>query len=181
MKCPNCGAQSESTGSYCTDCGARLEATVPQAQTPPSASSPPPYGTPPYAPEQQGFLHPARAPTVKIVYLGDVLFLISAALLIGVGFQNLGSIGGGASVSFVLLGLVAIPTGLIFMAYVIMPSALQPLDRVLDLLMLVMPIVFLLWGFLGSFAGGVAINGGLLLAGGLFGLAGMGFKMGILR
>jgi hypothetical protein len=143
--------------------------------------APQPYAAPAYAPYQRLF-DPNRPSTVKGVYLGDVLFLIAGVLLIGVGFENLGWISSSfAPGMFVLLGLLAIPTGLIFVAHVVMPHILDPVKHVLDMGMFVMSLIFLLWGFLGSFLGSVAALGGFLLAAGLFGLAGVGLKLGVLK
>jgi hypothetical protein len=120
-------------------------------------------------------------PTVKSVHLGDVLFLIASVLLLGLGFENFSTITGVVQAQYIVLGLVAILGGLFIMAMVIMPYMLTPVGQFMNLLVLVFSLVFLLWGLVATFANNIGLYGGFLVAAGLFGLAGSGLRMGLVK
>jgi hypothetical protein len=120
-------------------------------------------------------------PTVKAVHLGDVLFLISSALLLVAGFENFASLSRFVAGQYVLLGMFAIVGGLLFLGMVVMPYLLNPIEKYMDMIVLGLSAIFLFWGVAAMFGGSIGYDGGQVFVGGLFGLAGMGLKMGIVR
>lgn len=142
----------------------------PGQQMPPSA--------PPYPPQ---LFQPPRSPTVKSVHLGEVLFLISSALLLVAGFENFATLSRFALAQYVLLGMFAIVGGLLFLGMVVMPHILKPIEQYLDMIVLGLSAIFLFWGVAAMFGNNIGVDGGLVFIGGLFGLAGMALKMGIIR
>lgn len=162
----------------------------PQPQAPPQQNAQQPY---PQAPPQNNQAPPqyrqpyhqqyrmSATPTIRNVHLGDVLFLIAAVLLLGIGFENFSGITNAVGAQYIFLGLVAILGGLFMMALVIMPELLKPLNEFLDVLVLAFSLVITFWGLVATFANNVGFLGGILLAAGLFGLAGCGLRMGMIK
>ncbi len=205
MKCNNCGNVNAEGATFCTECGGRLVAAAapavqpaapaqpvqPQPQGPPQQQyapqqyppAPPRYDQGPsqYGAQYQRPYRQPKVPTIKSVHLGDVLFLISAVLLLGVGLENFSNITGFVRAQYIILGLVAIVGGLLMMAMVVMPELLKPLEQNMDMLVLAFSLVFLLWGLVATFANNVGFYGGFLFAAGLFGLAGSGLRMGLIK
>jgi len=192
MRCNNCNNENAVGSAFCMECGAALGAPAPPPpevpQVPPPAPGPQPPGPaipvepqvpPPPYPAQM--YQPPRVATVKSVHLGEVLFLISAALLLVAGFENFASLSAFVRGQYVLLGMFAIIGGLIFLGMVIMPYMLKPIERYLDMIVLGLSAIFLFWGVAAMFGGDIGFDGGQVFIGGLFGLAGMGLKMGIIR
>lgn len=191
MKCNNCGSNNAEGATFCPECGSRMLATAapaaqsadapaqpvqPQPQVPPQQQYAPPYGSP----YQQAY-RPPVVPTIRTVHLGDVLFLIASVLLLGIGFENFSTITGGAGAQYIVLGLVAILGGLFMMALVIMPELLKSVHEFMDVLVLAFSLVVTFWGLVATFANNVGFLGGILLAAGLFGLAGCGLRMGMIK
>jgi hypothetical protein len=185
MRCNNCGNINAVGSAFCMECGAGLgTAAAPAAQAPPEPSVQQPgqqhtdQYVPPY-PVQA--LQPPRVPTVKNVHMGEVLFLISSALLLVAGFDNFASLSFFVRGQYVLLGFMAIVGGLLFMGMVVMPYVLKPIEKNLDMLVLILSAIFLFWGVAAMFGTSIGFDGGMVFIGGLFGLAGMALKMGIIR
>lgn len=173
MRCNNCGNENAVGAAFCINCGSSI------GNSPAGASSAPAeQGAPPYPPQ---LYQPPRSPTVRSIHLGQVLFLISSALLLVAGFENFASLSFGARASYVLLGMFAIVGGLLFLGMVVMPYVLKPVEQYLDVIVLGLSAVFLFWGVAAMFGSGIGSDGGHVFIGGLFGLAGMGLKMGIIR
>jgi len=145
----------------------------------PAAQPPPPPAPVPPLPVQ--LIQPPRVPTVRSVHLGDVLFLIASALLLAAGFDNFASLSQFVQGQFVLLGMFGIVGGLLFAGMVIMPYLMRPIARYMDAIVFGLSAIFLFWGVAAMFGNNIGLDGGLVFIGGLFGLAGMGLKMGIIR
>jgi len=171
------------------ECGTPLSAetaTAERTQLPTQASAevlpgqaPPPIPyDPPYPPQA---LQPPRVPTIRNVHLGDVLFLISSALLLVAGFENFASLSRFVLVQYVLLGFFAIVGGLLFLGGVVMPYVLRPIEKYMDMIVLTLSAIYLFWGVAAMFGTNIGFNGGMVFIGGLFGLSAMALKMGILR
>ena len=118
---------------------------------------------------------------MKSIHLGDVLFLISSMLLIAVGLENFSWIAVAVRAQYLILGLVALLVGLLLLANVVMPYLLRSMDQMMDMVIAALSLVFLIWGLIAVFANDVGFFGGFLFAAGLFGLAGSGLRMGILK
>ncbi|MDW5563138.1 MAG: zinc ribbon domain-containing protein [Methanomassiliicoccus sp.] len=181
MRCENCGNENAEGVTFCMACGARM---VPVSDTAPAAPVAPPGGqaAPPHVPPYPAQLfRPPRVATVRNVHLGDVLFLISSALLLVAGFDNFASLSYLARAQYVLLGLFAIVGGLLFLGMIIMPHLLKPIAHMMDLIVLGLSAIFLFWGVAAMFGSSIGYDGGMVFVGGLFGLAGMALRMGIIR
>lgn len=188
MRCNNCGNENAVGAAFCMECGspAGAEAPVqpaaqpapPLVQPPAVQSAPPPV---PASPLPAQLFQPPRTPTVRSVHLGDVLFLIASALLLAAGFDNFASLSRFVQGQFVLLGMFAIVGGLVFVGMVVMPHLMRPIEKYLDTIVLGLSAIFLFWGVAAMFGSNIGLDGGLVFIGGLFGLAGMGLKMGIIR
>lgn len=201
VHCMNCGSRIAAPAGVAAPPAPQYQPAPVQAQTPyqPQPQAAPQYqaqqpqqqyapgsyqyqqAPPQYAPQYQRPMKVERVPTIKNVHLGEILFLISSVLLIGAGFENLGWIGFGARIQFILLGLVAIVAGLLIMAMVVMPELIKGLGPMTDTIVLALSALFVLWGLAASFFGNVGADGGFLVAAGLFGLAGSALKMGMIK
>jgi len=122
---------------------------------------------------------PARAPTVKNVHLGEILYVLAGLVLVGIGFENLGVADFG--LQYVALGLFAVLAGLFFLALVIMPHLLRELSQVMGMVTLVLSLITFLWGLAVVFGNSVGVYGGLLVSAGLASLISTGLKEGMFR
>lgn len=190
MRCNSCGNVNAVGSAFCMECGTPMGAEAPapeqapfqapQAAVEPQAQpspQPAPY-LPPYPPQA---LQPPRVPTIRSIHLGEVLFLISSALLLVAGFENFASLSRFVLGQYVLLGFFGIVGGMLFMGMVVMPYVLRPIEKYLDMIVLVLSAIFLFWGVAAMFGTSIGVDGGMVFIGGLFGLAGMALKMGIIR
>ena len=118
---------------------------------------------------------------MKSVHLGDVVFLISSALLLVAGFENFASLKSSVLGQYVLLSMFTIVGGMLFLGMVVMPYILKPIEKYMDMLVLGLSAIFLFWGVAAMFGVNIGLDGGMVFIGGLFGLAGMALKMGIIR
>ncbi len=188
MRCNNCGNENAVGAAFCMNCGSPLgsPAAEPAAplppQAPPEGNAQPNQQAPPSPPPYPSQLYQLpRTPTVKSVHLGEVLFLIAAALLLAAGFENFASLSLFARAQYVLLGMFAIVGGLLLLGMVVMPHILKPIEQYLDMIVLGLSAIFLFWGVAAMFGSNIGFDGGLVFIGGLFGLTGMALKMGIIR
>lgn len=199
MKCSNCGMDNiVNDAVHCPNCGASLitpgnwngqqSAPQQQYQQQPPQGPQPQYQQPPqqYYPPQPP--KPQRVPTVKNIGLTEILFLFSGLFLIIVGFDNLYYLkysGYGAQVF--ALGILALLFGLFILAIVVMPYLTKGMDDVMGFLMLILSLVFVIYGFVlvfstsGRSSGFLGSGGPELIAAGLAGLTASGLKMGVLK
>ncbi len=153
--------------------------------------APPPAGAPgavgqggQQAAAQTAYVPPAlqqvitpHQPTVKGVHMGQVLLIVSGALFIGVGFDNLGY---GSSAGPVFLGIVTLLTGLLFMGMVVMPNLLSGISKMLDIIALGLSVLLLLWGLIVTFAAG-GLEGGFVVSAALASAAASLMRMGMIK
>jgi hypothetical protein len=183
MRCDDCGTELAAGTKFCTECG-RASAPEPPGQvlqeelvTPDINEGEAPEAFDPDQAPPPGYVSPhlqERQPTVREVHLDDVLLLIAGTLAVGMGLENLGV----PQIQYVILGIVAIIGGGLFLARVISPAILRPLEQFRDLPILGASALLLLWGLVAVLATNVGVLGGLLMTGGGLGLVAMGLKMG---
>jgi hypothetical protein len=188
MRCNKCGNLNTVGSAFCMECGAPLGASAAgeaapdrSPPAPPEQAQPIPKHVPYNPPYPRQAFQPPRVPTVKSIHLGEVLFLIASALLLVAGFENFASLSSFVSVSYVILGFVAIVGGMLFLGMVVMPHVLKPIKQNLDVLVLILSAIYLFWGVAAMFGNGIGFDGGMVFIGGLFGLTGMALRMGIIR
>jgi hypothetical protein len=192
VHCPNCGASLITPGNW----DARQAPPQQQYQQPPVQGPQPQYQQPPgqYQQPPQQYSPPrppkaARVATVRNIGLTEILSLFSGLFLVIVGFDNLSAIktsGYGGQVF--VLGVLALLIGLAILAMVIMPYMMKGMNNsMMDIAMLVLSLIFVIYGFVLVFStytrisGFLGFDGAILIAAGLSGLAASGLKMGILK
>jgi len=141
-----------------------------------------------YAPPQGGYyqqppMPPKRVPTVKKVDLTEILMIISGVFLLDGAFGNFSWIGTGVPAGIVILGIVCLVGALLLFMDVMMPALLKQLGEVKDILMLVLALVFIVWGLVATFAdtSKFGIYGPEIFTGGFTLLAAGALRMGILK
>ncbi len=181
MKCTRCGTESEVDTSFCSECGAIMNAPPlpPVEEAPVEKQAPEPVPYPPvFGPSRPA--HHEKAP-VRGLNLAELLFLISGILLLASGFDNLGAGIGGLPLQFLLLGIVATVFGLLQVAMVVMPSTLAGIERSTSMLTVVIALLFLIWGMAAAFGDLVGVDGGFLVAAGLSSILGLMLREGMIR
>jgi hypothetical protein len=153
----------------------------------------PQYQQPPqggyYAPPQGGYyqqppLPPKkRVPTVKKIDLAEILMIISGVFLLDGAFGNFSWIGTGVPAGIVILGIVCLVGALLLFMDVMMPALLKQLGEIKDILVLVLALVFIVWGLVATFAdtSKFGVYGPEIFTGGFALLAAGGLRMGILK
>jgi len=157
-----------------------------QQQPQPQYQQPPQGGY--YAPPQGGYyqqppMPPKRVPTVKKVDLTEILMIISGVFLLDGAFGNLSWIGTGVPAGIVILGIVCLVGALLLFVDVMMPALLKQLGENKDLLVLVLALVFIVWGLIAAFADtfNYGVYGPEIFTGGFALLAAGALRMGILK
>ncbi|KQM11714.1 hypothetical protein AOA80_06700 [Methanomassiliicoccales archaeon RumEn M1] len=183
MKCSRCGTESADDSTYCSECGAIMNAPPlpplaaeepPEPAAAPSETPYPPIFGPPRPP------HREKAP-VRSLDLAELLFLISGLMLLAAGFQNLGAGVAGLPVQYLLLGIVATLFGLVQTALVVMPGMMSDLERSSGTMMVVTALLFLIWGMAAAFGTNVGAFGGVVVAAGLATSLGLMLREGMIR
>lgn len=187
MKCSNCGMDNiQNDAVHCPHCGASLITTgtwtAPpvqeyHAQTPPAPAAAAQHPQP----QPEAHKHEREA-IIRNVNLTEILVLFSGILLIVAGFDNLG----GASrfnldFQYTLLGIFALLFGLAMLGSIILPSLLREVEHFKGFLMLIVSLLFLIWGFAATFADNVGYYSGVVIGASLAGLAAAGLKLGMLK
>ncbi len=141
-----------------------------------------------YAPPQGGYyqqppMPPKRVPTVKKVDLAEILMIISGVFLLDGAFGNFSWIGTGVPAGIVILGLICLVGALLLFMDVLMPALLKQLGEIKDILVLVLALVFIVWGLVATFAdtSKYGIYGPEIFTGGFALLAAVALRMGILK
>jgi hypothetical protein len=180
VHCPNCGASLMTPGNW----DSRQSAPQQQYQQPqqPQQVQQPPYPLPP-----QQFYPPTpvkaqNEPTVKNVGMTEVLMLFSGLLLVDAGFGGLSYLRfNGIGAQIILLGLLALLAGLFVLATLLMPSMLKGLDKMMDIILLGISVLFFFWGMAALFATNVGVSGEVIVTASLAGLAAAALKMGLIK
>ncbi len=141
-----------------------------------------------YAPPQGGYyqqppMPPKRVPTVKKVDLAEILMIISGVFLLDGAFGNFSWISTGVPAGIVILGLICLVGALLLFMDVIMPALLKQLGEIKDILVLVLALVFIVWGLVATFADTAkyGVYGPEIFTGGFALLAAGALRMGILK
>lgn len=158
-----------------------------QQQSQPQYQQPPQGGY--YAPPQGGYyqqppLPPKRrVPTVKKVDLAEILMVVSGMFLFAGAFANFSWIADGVPAGIVVLGIVSLIGALLLFIDVLMPALLKQLGEIKDLVMLVLALVFIIWGLVATFADTVkyGVSGTQVLTGGFALLVAGALRMGVLK
>ena len=180
MKCSRCGAESAEDSTYCSECGAILDApplpplAAEEERTETTVGAYPPVFGPPRPSYQE-------RSAVRSLNLAELLFLISGILLLLAGFQNMGAGVAGLPVQFLLLGIAATLFGLVQIALVVMPGMMSGLERFRGTLTIVIALLFLIWGMAAAFGPNVGANGGMIVAAGLSTTLGLMLREGMIR
>ncbi len=213
MRCNNCGLDYiADNAANCPRCNAPMQMGYqqppqqyqqpqgyqepqPQYQQPPQqyGDQQPQYQQPApqggyYAPPQGGYyqqppMPPKRVPTVKKVDLAEILMIISGVFLLDGAFGNFSWIGTGVPAGIVILGLICLVGALLLFMDVLMPALLKQLGEIKDILVLVLALVFIVWGLVATFAdtSKYGIYGPEIFTGGFALLAAVALRMGILK
>ncbi len=157
-----------------------------QYQQQPQYQQPPQGGY--YAPPQGGYyqqppMPPKRVPTVKKVDLTEILMIISGVFLLDGAFGNFSWFGTGVPAGIVVLGIVCLVGALLLFMDVLMPAMLKQLGEIKDMLVLVLALVFIVWGLVATFADTFkyGVYGPEIFTGGFVLLAAGALRMGILK
>lgn len=157
-----------------------------QQQPQPQYQQPPQGGY--YAPPQGGYyqqppMPPKRVPTVKKVDLAEILMIVSGLFLLDGAFGNFSWIADGVPAGIVVLGIVCLVGALMLFMDVIMPALLKQLGEIKDILMLVLALLFIVWGLIATFADTFkyGVYGPEIFTGGFALLAAGALRMGILK
>ena len=142
-----------------------------------------------YAPPQGGYyqqppLPPKRrVPTVKKVDLAEILMIIAGVFLLDGAFGNFSWIADGVPAGIVILGIVCLVGALLLFMDVMMPALLKQLGEIKDMLVLVLALVFIVWGLVATFADSwkYGAYGPEIFTGGFALLAAGALRMGILK
>ena len=206
MRCNNCGLDYiADNAANCPRCNAPMQMGYqqppqqaqgyqeqPQYQQPPQQygdqqPQPAPQGGY-YAPPQGGYyqqppMPPKRVPTVKKVDLAEILMIISGVFLLDGAFGNFAWIGTGVPAGIVILGIVCLVGALLLFMDVLMPALLKQLGEIKDILVLVLALVFIVWGLVVTFANtaNYGTYGPEIFTGGFVLLAAGALRMGILK
>ncbi|HNX47124.1 MAG TPA: hypothetical protein PLC39_06335 [Methanomassiliicoccales archaeon] len=161
-------------------------------QQPQGAQQPPQGGY--YAPPQGGYyqqppMPPKRVPTVKRVDLTEILMVVSGLFLFVGAFGNfrqvatLSQINVDIPAGIVILGIVCLVGALLLFVDVLMPALLKQLGEIKDILVLVLALVFIIWGLITVFAdtSKYGIYGPDIFTGGFALLAAGALRMGVLK
>ena len=192
MKCSNCGMDNiVNDAVHCPNCGASLitpanwdnqqPAQQPQYQQQPQQAPPqyqqlPPQYNPPAKAKTQ------YVSTVKNVGMTEVLLIFSGLMFLMSGFGNLSSLTyRGYSALYPLLGIMSLLVGLIFLAYVLMPSMLKSMEKMMGFLILGLSVLFFFWGMAALFGDNIGWYGAEIVGAGLAGLAAAALKMGFIK
>ncbi len=126
---------------------------------------------------------PKRVPTVKKVDLAEILMIISGVFLLDGAFGNFAWIGTGVPAGIVILGIVCLVGALLLFMDVLMPALLKQLGEIKDILVLVLALVFIVWGLIVTFANtaNYGTYGPEIFTGGFVLLAAGALRMGILK
>lgn len=141
-----------------------------------------------YAPPQGGYyqqppMPPKRVPTVKRVDLTEILMIVSGLFLLDGAFGNFAWIADGVPAGIVVLGILCLVGALLLFMDVIMPALLKQLGEIKDILVLVLALVFIVWGLVATFADTwkYGTYGPEIFTGGFALLAAGALRMGILK
>ncbi|MHC1680719.1 MAG: hypothetical protein AB9860_05670 [Methanomassiliicoccales archaeon] len=141
-----------------------------------------------YAPPQGGYyqqppMPPKRVVTVKKVDLAEILMVVSGMFLLAGAFSNFAWIADGVPAGIVVLGIVSLIGALVLFVEVLMPAMFKQLGEVKDILVLVLALVFIIWGLVATFADTVkyGVSGTSIFVGGFGLLVAAGLRMGILK
>ncbi|MFA5311824.1 MAG: hypothetical protein WC375_00730 [Methanomassiliicoccales archaeon] len=125
---------------------------------------------------------PQRVATVRKVDLTDSLIAISSLLLIAAGFDNLWALNfDNAPGAIIVLGVVALIIGVMGMLLLVMPEVLRDLNQFIDILLLVLGVVFAIWGLAALFGDNLGFSGGLVTSGGVGLLFAGLMRMGLVK
>jgi hypothetical protein len=206
LRCNNCGLDYiADNAANCPRCNAPMQMGYQQPpQQPQGYQEQPQYQQPPqqygdqqpqpapqggyYAPPQGGYyqqppMPPKRVPTVKKVDLAEILMIISGVFLLDGAFGNFAWIGTGVPAGIVILGIVCLVGALLLFMDVLMPALLKQLGEIKDILVLVLALVFIVWGLVVTFANtaNYGTYGPEIFTGGFVLLAAGALRMGILK
>jgi len=142
-----------------------------------------------YAPPQGGYyqqppMPPKRVPTIKRVDLTEILMIVSGLFLLDGAFGNLSWIGtNNVPAGIIILGIVCLVGALLLFVDVIMPALLKQLGEIKDVIVLVLALVFIVWGLIATFADTFkyGVYGPEIFTGGFALLAAGALRMGILK
>jgi len=121
---------------------------------------------------------------VKRVDLTEILVALSGMFLLIGAFDNLSKLkGDGVPGGIIVLGIVSLLVGLLMLMDVLMPSLLKGLGEAKDILVLVLALVFVIWGLVANFANtsDYGVSGSTIFVGGFSLLIAGMLRMGILK
>lgn len=152
----------------------------PQYQQPPQGGY---YASPQGGYYQQPPMPPKRVPTVKRVDLTEILMIVSGMFLFAGAFGNFALISDGVPAGIVVLGIISLVGALLLFMDVLMPTILKQLGEIKDVLVLVLALVFIIWGLVATFADTwkYGVYGPEVFTGGFALLAAGALRMGILK
>ncbi len=121
---------------------------------------------------------------MKRVDLTEILIALSGMFLLIGAFDNLSWLTfDGVPGGIIVLGIVSLLVGLLMLMDVLMPSLLKGLGEAKDILVLVLALVFVIWGLVANFADTweYGASGPTILVGGFSLLIASMLRMGILK
>ncbi len=121
---------------------------------------------------------------MKRVDLTEILVVLSGMFLLVGALENLSWLTvDGVSGGIIALGIVSLLVGLLMLMDVLMPSLLKGLGEAKDIIVLVLALVFVIWGLVANFAdtSDYGVFGSTIFVGGFSLLMAGMLRMGILK